>query len=149
MVDETPVRAFDATRAQVFRPNSAHAKTAILVAVADDAITELATAFGTQRLRGPFYVVAEGDGSYGAAQLEFERSHRPIGPNRWAKSAPVAAYQAGERCTVETFIGPHLESTVTAAPDDWIVRQASGEVQVLDEQQFAARYVLDDEAMPA
>ncbi len=144
MVDEPPVHTFDESRALVYRPNDAHTKTAILVDVVDDATTEVNTAFGVQCLRGPFYIVSERNGSYGAAKEEFERSHRSAGHNSWVKNASVQAYRSGERCIVETFIGRHLEATVVAEPDDWIVRQASGEVMVLDDHEFAARYVVDD-----
>ena len=141
MGSETPTQAFDANRARRFRPNAAFAKTAILVELADDeAATVLKAPFGEQTLQGAFYLVAEGEGSYGAARAEFERIHEQIGPNQWAKRESVRGYQATERCMVETYVGAVHEATVSAQPGDWIVQQATGEVMVITPGEFAARY---------
>lgn len=94
-------------------------------------------------MHGPFYVVAGDDGSYGAAQAEFEQAHRQIGPNQWLRSEPVLAYQAAERCTVVTTIGEREESTVVAEPGDWIVQQPAGEVLAITPSAFGARYVAE------
>ena len=114
-------------RAVIARPRPQHTKTAVLVDVAErSAVTTLNTPFGIQRLRGPFYIVAEGLGSYGAVKDQFEQSHVAVGANRWTKSSSVLAYRAGARCAVETFLGNHHETTVIAEPDDWIVQQQTG-----------------------
>ena len=106
-----------------------------------DAQTVIDTRFGRQRLLGAFYAVAEGDASYGAARREFEATHRAVGPNRWVKCAPVLAYRTDEPCLVETVIDGHVEGTVNARPGDWIVRQHTGEVMVIDDDSFRERYV--------
>jgi hypothetical protein len=145
--------AFDVGRARTFRPKPEFVKTAVLVDPTDpDAITELSTPFGMQRLQGSFYVVAEGEQSYGAAQREFETSHVWVGPNRWAKSEPVSAYRTDDACTIITTITnatdtstpDHIEATVEAEPGDWIVQQITGEVMVVRPEEFAARYVDND-----
>lgn len=133
--------AFDTDRARWHRPNPDLVKTAVLVDVADPTTTTVINApFGTQRLRGPFYAVVEGDETYGAAKREFEAAHELVGANRWVKVEPVEAYQTSTAETVRTKIGEHEESRVEAQPGDWIVRQASGEIQVLTEQSFALRF---------
>ena len=144
MANGPQVHHFDETRAAPYRPRNGFEKTAVLVEVTDpDARTLINTPFGEQRLTGPFYVVAEGDGSYGAAVDEFERSHSAVGANRWVKSAPVLAYRSDDSCVVETVVGDQLEATVTARPGDWIVRQQTGEVMVVRADEFAERYVSD------
>ena len=135
---------FDDARAQRFLPRDGVEKIAVLVRTTDpDAQTEIDTRFGRQRLRGEFYVVADGDASYGAARREFEATHRSVGPNRWVKSAPVYAYRADEPHLVETVIDDHVEGSVRARPGDWIVRQHTGEVMVIDDDAFSARYVAE------
>lgn len=140
---------FDDGRARTFRPNPDFVKTAVLVDVIDsDVIIELMTPFGVQRMRGPFYAVGEGEQSYGASQREFEAAHVRVGEHRWAKSEPVRAYRTDRSCEVTTTLtGPaddHAESTVGAAPGDWIVRQITGEVIVVRPDEFAARYAVAD-----
>lgn len=133
---------FDEARAQRFFPREGVEKIAVLVRTTDpNAETEIDTAFGRQRLRGEFYAVADDDASYGAARSEFEATHRSVGPNRWVKSEPVLAYRAEEPCVVETVISDHLEGTVQARPGDWIVRQQTGELMVIDDDEFSERYV--------
>ena len=145
MVSEPPVHRFDRSRARAYRPNPAHSKTAILVDIADASVTTSINApFGVQRFRGPFYVVAEGAGSYGVAKREFDNSHVEVGQHRWAKSEPVLAYQAEQRSVVETYIDDHRETSVVAEPGAWIVRQKSGEIMVIEPSEFVARYVADD-----
>ena len=143
MSDRT--HGFDATRARRFVPRDDAAKTAVLVRTADpDAFTVIETRFGQQRLAGPFYVVAEGDSSYGAARREFEATHRAIGPNRWVKCTPVLAYRTDEPCVIETVIGDHVEGTGHARRGDWIVRQHTGEVMVIDDDAFVERYIREE-----
>lgn len=144
MTEESTLHVFDEENADRYRPNPVHAKTAILVDVVDDSTTKIDTRFGTQEFKGPFYIVVEGSSSYGAAKREFENSHVAAGPNRWRKSEPVLAYRAGETTTVATNIDNHRESTVTAEPGDWIVRQASGETQAIPHDEFVDRYIADD-----
>lgn len=145
MVAESPVHRFDRSRARAFCPNPALSKTAILVNVADpSATTEINAPFGVQQLRGPFYVVGQGAESYGVAKKEFDTSHVAAGQHRWTKSEPVLAYQADERCVVETYIDGNRESSVVAEPGAWIVRQSSGEIMVITPEEFADRYVADD-----
>lgn len=144
MIDRPPVHRFDDSRARRYRPRDGFAKTAVIVEPADPrAQTVINTPFGEQRLVGAFYVIAEGDASYGAARQEFEDSHTAVGENRWVKSAPVLAYRADEPCVVETVIGEHRETTVTARSGDWIVRQRSGEVMVIGADEFIERYTTD------
>jgi hypothetical protein len=133
---------FDDARAGTYVPVRREV-TAILVVPSQDTVA-IETSFGTQVLRGPFYVVADGDSSYGAAKREFEATHEKLGPTSWAKSAPVRAYQVAEPCTVTTRLDDHDEGTVDAAPGDWVVRQATGEVMVLHPTAFAQRYAPAD-----
>jgi hypothetical protein len=141
---EQHVHLFDDARARRFLPRDGVEKIAVLVRTTDpDAETEIDTTFGRQRLRGAFYAVADGNASYGAARREFEATHRSIGPNRWVKSAPVLAYRAAEPHLVETVIDDHVEGTVRARPGDWIVRQHTGEVMVIDDDAFSMRYVAE------
>lgn len=135
---------FDDSRARRFVPRDGVEKTAVLVRTVDpDAETVIETRFGAQRLLGPFYAVAEGDTSYGAARREFEATHRAVGPSRWVKSAPVLAYRSDERCVVETVIEGHVEGTVNTRPGDWIVQQHTGELMVIDDAAFRERYVAE------
>lgn len=131
---------FDSTRARRFQPKPTHVKTAILVRVANDVVTTIAAPFGAQLLRGPFYVVAEAAGSYGAAKAEFEATHRSLGDHRWVKVRPVLAYRADVECTVRTELDGHVESTVVARPTDWIVQQETGEVMVIGSGEFGQYY---------
>jgi hypothetical protein len=135
-----PVHEFDPDRARHYLPKPTHVKTAILVDVPDDAITSISAPFGPQQLRGPFYVVAEGSRSYGAAKAQFEAAHRSLGDHRWVKTRPVLAYRAGSDCTVRTEVDGHAESVVVATATDWIVRQATGEVMVVGQEDFEERY---------
>jgi hypothetical protein len=144
MVDEPGPHVFDDERARTYPPNPDFTKTAILVDLADEsAITTINTRFGIQRMRGPFYVVAENTHSYGASRAEFEQSHIAVAPNRWMRSEPVLAYPADRRCTVETFVDGGREASTVAEPGDWIVRQPSGEVMVVAPTSFAERYLVD------
>jgi hypothetical protein len=141
VADDLPVARFESDRARVYRPSPKFAKTAILVDVADPAaVTTLRTSFGEQHMRGAFYIVANGDDSYGAAQEEFEGSHIALGSNRWLKRGNVLAYRSKDSCVVHTEIDDHNEASVEARPGDWIVRQASGELMVVTEDEFTARY---------
>lgn len=136
---------FDDARAGRYRPRDGFVKTAVLVEPADaDARIVIATRFGEQSFTGAFYIVAEGDGSYGSARREFETSHTRVGTNRWVKDAPVDAYQTDDECVVDTFVDDRRESSVTAQPGDWLVRQGTGEVMVLGPAEFTERYVSDD-----
>lgn len=144
MDSDLPPCPFDDARAGRYRPRDGFVKTAILVEPADaDAVTVIATSFGEQRLTGAFYIVAEGDGSYGSARHEFESSHTRVGTNRWVKDARVDAYQTDDECVVDTVVDDRRESSVTAQPGDWIMRQQTGEVMVLRPTEFAERYVSD------
>ncbi len=131
---------FDRARARRFRPREGVVKTAILLRPAGTEKVTIQAPFGEQEMHGPFYVVASEEGSYGAAQAEFERAHRQVGPHRWERVEPVLAYQTDERTTVVTTVDDHDESTVEAEPGDWIVQQPSGEVMVLKPSDFDARY---------
>ena len=136
---------FDPDRARRFRPREGFVKTAILLIPASSAPVAIRAPFGEQQMHGPFYVVADEDGSYGATQAEFEESHRQVGPQQWLKVEPVLAYQADERCTVVTRVGGEEESSVVAEPGDWVVRQSAGEVMALTPPAFEARYDPDPE----
>jgi len=145
MGNRPPTHRFDDARAGRYHPRDGFVKTAVLVEpVAPDARTVIDTSFGDQSFIGAFYIVADGAGSYGAVRSEFEASHRQLEPGRWAKDAPVLAYQVDEECVVDTVVGSHLESTVTARSGDWIVRQRTGELMVIGPEEFAERYVSDD-----
>ncbi|NND76091.1 MAG: hypothetical protein HKN44_13895 [Ilumatobacter sp.] len=145
-MDDLPVEEFDPSAATRYMPNPDFVKTAVLVDVAEPgAVTVLRTSFGEQRMRGPFYAVADGAGSYGAAQENFEGTHRRDGPNTWVKQDPVLAYRSAKRCMVETHIGDHRESCVVAEPGDWVVKQRDGELMVVGPDAFAERYVPADE----
>lgn len=138
---------FDEARARRYRPRDDFAKTAVLLSTADPlAETVIETPFGRQRFIGSFYVVAADGASYGAARREFEATHRAVGPNRWVKRSPVLAYRTAEACLVETVIGDHVEGQVNARPGDWIVRQHTGEVMVMDDDAFAERYIAEGSA---
>jgi hypothetical protein len=138
--DSSP-QEFDESRARRFVPRDDHAKTAVLVETTDEhAITSIRSPFGEQTMRGPFYAVAEGDASYGAARTEFEATHERVGPSTWRKSAAVLAYQVDEPSLVHTDIGETRETSNTAMPGDWIVRQHTGEVMVITPASFAQRY---------
>lgn len=131
---------FDAARAGQFRPRHRFVKTAVLLVPAGTEIVKIRAPFGDQNMHGPFYVVAGEDGSYGAAQAEFERTHRRVGPHQWLRVEPVLAYQTSERCTVVTTVDDREESRVVAEPGDWIVQQPSGEMMALTAAEFDARY---------
>lgn len=146
MVDR-PVHLFQVDRAHTYGPNPDFAKRAILVDVTDPHTeTILNSPFGEQSLIGPFYIVAEGSLSYGAAKAEFDAAHRSVGPNLWVKHEPILAYQVDSRCSVETYLGDHKETTVEAEPGDWIVQQGTGEVMVVLPDEFARRYVMTSNA---
>lgn len=135
---------FDETRAGSFVPRDGFEKAAVLVEPTDPGSqTLIRTRFGEQRFTGAFYIVAEGDGSYGAARHEFEQTHKVVGANRWAKTAPVLAYRTDVSCVVDTVVDGQLEVTATAQPGDWIVRQSTGEVMVVRGDEFDKRYVSD------
>jgi hypothetical protein len=144
--DDLPIHTFEERRARRYRPNPELAKTAILVELADPtASVEILASFGEfQTLSGSFYVVAEGDGSYGSSREEFERAHTKVGPNQYVRAADVLAYRATEPCRVETVLSDATRETmVVARPGDWIVRQPRGEVLVIAEDAevgFAQRY---------
>lgn len=129
---------FDASRARRFVPTE-HEKTAILVEPVEGTVA-LRTSFGTQVMRGPFYIVADGDQSYGAAQREFEATHERRGATTWVKVAPVAAYQTDTPVQITSLLGDHRETTVRAVAGDWIVRQSTGEVMVISPEAFEERY---------
>ena len=132
-----------------YRPRDGFEKTAVLVELSDPlAETVIDTPFGTQRFTGPFYVVADGEASYGASRHEFERTHVAIGPHRWVKTRPVMAYRTDVECVVDTVVGDGLEGTVHAQPGDWIVRQDTGELMVVGADQFAERYVREGSGQP-
>lgn len=141
MAPGTTLHEFDDDRAAPYQPDRSFVKTAIaLEPVPPDATTVIRTSFGEQTFRGRFYLVAEGDESYGAAPAEFERAHRMTAPNQWVKIEPVRAYQATEACLIETFIGSLSETKVIAQPGDWIVKQPTGEVMVVEATAFDSRY---------
>ena len=128
---------FDEAAASAFRPLASFEKTAILAKLKDEtATTTICTTFGDQVLRGSFYLVADGEDSYGAAKAEFEHSHTKIGPSSWVKHGRVLAYQVDEPQVIETMIDAHVESIVEASRGDWIVRQDTGEVIVLTRDAF-------------
>lgn len=139
MTSDSPEHQFDPDLATEFRPRPDFAKTAILVEPVAET-TVLRTSFGEQSLNGPFYVIADGTNSYGAAQREFEAGHELVGPDRWVKRSPIHAYRAGTRTTVHTRVADNVESSVVAMPGDWIVRQSTGEVMVVTPAEFEARY---------
>lgn len=142
MVEQPPLHRFDPTRAARYEPKATMVKTAILVDVVDPgAITVISTPFGEQRLKGPFYIVEEGERSYGAAAREFTELHQAVGPNQWIKVENVLGYQVEDRSAVETFVDDLHETTVVAEPGDWIVEQATGEVMVVKPESFARRYI--------
>ncbi|HYN35025.1 MAG TPA: hypothetical protein VES40_20535 [Ilumatobacteraceae bacterium] len=150
MADSRAAHQFDHALAGPFRPRQGFEKTAILVEPIDPLATiVIDTPFGEQRLTGAFYVVAEGDASYGATRHEFEQTHTAVSANRWVKNAPVTAYRTDVVRTVETLISGSLETTVTAQPGDWIVRQHTGEMMVLGPDEFAERYVSDEPGVMA
>jgi hypothetical protein len=151
VLDDLERCQFDEHRARSYHPREGFAKVAVLVEPSDPgAQTLIRTPFGEQRFIGAFYVVAEGDGSYGAARDEFEQTHEEVGANRWMKTAPVSAYRTAVSCVVDTVVDGHLEVTVTAQPGDWIVRQSTGEMMVIRANQFEERYVSNDsERAPA
>jgi hypothetical protein len=121
-----------------YEPRSGFTKTAILVETVDPEVTTVIQAtFGQQTLHGSFYVVAEGDSSYGASHQEFEQTHDRAGQNQWTKRESVLGYQATEPCKVETYVSGGHEGTVPAKPGDWIVQQATGEVMVIEAEAFA------------
>ncbi len=133
---------FDENRARSYRPRDDFAKVAVLVEPSDPgAQTRIRTPFGDQRFIGAFYVVAEGDGSYGATRDEFEQTHKEVAANQWTKTSPVLAYRTDVSCVVDTVVGGHLEVTVTAQPGDWLIRQTTGEVMVVRDHDFEERYV--------
>lgn len=141
MASTPPEHTFDESLATEFEPRSDSVKTAVCVEVADpDALTILRTSFGEQTMRGPFYAVAEGEGTYGAAKSEFERSHEQVGPNTFRKSAPVLAYRVANSCRVNTDVDGTRESSVVARPGEWVVRQHTGEVMVVAADAFDERY---------
>lgn len=145
-----PVHEFDLERARRFRPDEGFVKTAVLVEPADDDALTLRTPFGDETVRGAFYAVAEGDGSYAATRERFEQSHRRVGPNQWVKDSEVLAYRADVPCRVVTEIDGETESEVVARAGDWIVRQAAGEVMVVAPTDFQARYrPIDESPAPA
>lgn len=140
-MDQPVATEFDEQQAAEYWPNDNFVKVAILMTPAtDDAITELAATFGPQAMRGPFYLVANGDTSYGAAKAEFEAANTHIGEQRFVKTAPVDAYRTTSPTTVVTVIGDNVESTVDANAGDWIVRQTTGEIMCLTPESFDERY---------
>jgi hypothetical protein len=142
MPEDTPVHEFNEEHAKEFEPRSSYVKTAILVELANpDATVTIRAPFGAEVMKGAFYIVASPQGSYGAARAEFEDTHVEVEPCRWVKRARVQAYQTAKPCRVETWLadGTH-EGTVDAKPGDWIVKQDGGEVMVLTDNDFAARY---------
>ena len=139
MTSEPPEHRFDCDAAERFRPKSDYVKTAILVEPVQPT-TVVRASFGEQTLHGSFYVVGDGDGSYGVAREEFEDTHEPAGPHQWVKRTEVLAYRSDEAARVVTRIGGEVETTVVAKAGDWIVRQAGGEVMVVEPDEFAARY---------
>lgn len=139
MASEIPEHRFDPAAAARFRPKSDFVKTAILIDPVAP-VTALRATFGEQMLRGSFYVVADGDGSYGVAREEFEETHESVGANRWVKRTMVLAYRSTEAATVVTRIDGEVESSVVAQQDDWIVQQVGGEVMVVEPDEFTARY---------
>jgi len=142
--DDRQGHQFDESRAGSYVPRGGFEKVAVLVEPSDPfAQALIRTPFGEQCFTGAFYVVAEGDGSYGATREEFEQTHMAVGANRWVKTAPVSAYCTDVSCVVDTVVGGHVEGTVTAQPGDWIVRQSTGEVMVVRDTEFKERYVSD------
>lgn len=137
-----PRHRFRADLAESYVPDPDFAKIAVLVTPTDPThVIELRAPFGPQRMRGAFYAVAEGEGSYGAAREEFEAHHQRVGPSRWIKRGRVEAYRALSRCIVHTVLSNGMdETTVEADQGDWIVRQPDGELTVLDAASFAERY---------
>jgi hypothetical protein len=139
---ESTHHEFDPDRAVEYEPVASYIKTAILVDVAATrSTTVLRTSFGEQQtMVGPFYIVAEGEASYGAARAEFERTHVRVDSCRWRKTDRVRAYQVDATCIVETRIGAGRETVVAGNPGDWIVRQSTGEVMVITDEAFHDRY---------
>lgn len=147
---DIPVHQFDHERARRFRPDDSFVKTAVLVEPADDDALTLRTPFGDETVRGAFYAVAEGDGSYAATRERFEQTHRRVGPNQWVKDSEILAYQADGRCRVVTEIDGEIEAEVVANAGDWIVRQEAGEMMVVTPADFQTRYrPIDEPSAPA
>lgn len=141
MTTEPSPHAFDESLARRFVPRDDLTKTAVLIEMTDEnAVTSIRAPFGEQTMRGSFYVVAEGDRSYGAARAEFEATHQRLGAASWRKSQAVMAYQVDEACMVHTDIAGERETSNAAAPGDWIVRQHTGELMVLSPASFELRY---------
>lgn len=140
-MSQREVHTFEESRADRFVSTDAFEKTAILMQPVDDeAETCIRTPFGEQSLKGPFYLVAEEHGSYGASRKEFEANNERLGPTTWHKRESVQAYRADRDYRVETRVDGHHESTVDARPGDWIVRQHTGEVMVITPEAFEERY---------
>lgn len=126
---------------RTFKPNPDNAKTAVLCTPVTFPVVIEAT-WGPQTLNTPFYLVAEGDGSYGAAQFEFEHKHVCVGPNRWVADLSVQARPAvpGEIVNTVTTSGG-AEATAVAVEGDWVVRQPTGEEQIVRGDVFARSYI--------
>lgn len=118
-------------------------KTALPVYTSPGATTRIHASWGEQTFVGDFYVVAEPSGSatYGAARAEFESMHVKVGPHEWRKTATVRARRAESGERVATVLANGTEETERVAPaGSWVVRQASGEQQVIDGDKFDQLY---------
>jgi len=134
---------FDANSAVAYGSRDTFERTAILaLVIGEETETPITTSFGHQVMRGAFYLVADGEGSYGAARAEFEHGHRRTGPTTWVKQAQVLAYRTPIPATIETRVNDHVESVVEATAGDWIIRQETGELMVLRPEAFDERYEL-------
>lgn len=136
---------------KTYQANPEFGKTAILCRLLSEKVDIEAT-WGPETLTTDFYLVAEGDKSYGAAVEEFERKHEQISPNRWrAKGCDMGSVQArrataGEVIVTRPTSATADESTVTAEAGNWIVRQAAGDDHTMVDAAFRERYIVPVES---
>lgn len=80
---------------------------------------------------------------YGCALQEFQESYTPTGrDDEYRKITPVRAVQMNEAFTIDTVTQDENAETTDARgeAEDWLVRQATGEVHLVKDERFRKLY---------
>jgi hypothetical protein len=140
---------FDPARARTYQPRDIAKRARIVPAAPGERTTIVAEWGAEEHFVGSWVAVLDerGETIYGAAYAEWVGMHEriPGTADSWRKVATVDAYRYdGPPGTVTTVLRDGTVETVnTVRSGDWMVRQRGGEVQVVRDEVFRARYHAD------
>ena len=141
-----PLITFDESKAHEYRPLKKALKTAVRIDQPAEDVIRVNPSFEStqpQLVHGPAYAVADEDSSYLVPVAEFTTTHRRTANDalKWEKVASVWAYQAEVPGRLETYKADGVfETAQMVKQGDWIVRQVTGEVQMIPEDRFEDLY---------